>query len=97
MIYFSKKSFVGFLGFFIPADQGEKSGIGITTLLSMTVFLMVCFFFGTKFCLIFLKKCSFKNKKVIADSMPPNSDTVPWIGNQKENKLFFYFIYYILE
>jgi hypothetical protein len=41
----------------IPADRGEKTSVGVTTLLSMTVFLMV-----------------------IADSMPPNSDSVPLIG-----------------
>ena len=35
----------------------KKAGIGITTLLSMTVFLMV-----------------------IADNMPPNSDSLPLIG-----------------
>jgi hypothetical protein len=34
-------TFVGFLGFLIPADRGEKTGVGVTTLLSMTVFLMV--------------------------------------------------------
>ena len=48
---------VGFLGFLIPPDSGEKISMGVTTLLSMTVFLMV-----------------------IADSMPPNSDSVPLIG-----------------
>ena len=32
---------VGFLGFFIPPDSGEKVSMGVTTLLSMTVFLMV--------------------------------------------------------
>ena len=50
-------TFVGFLGFLIPPDSGEKVSMGVTTLLSMTVFLMV-----------------------IADSMPPNSDAVPLIG-----------------
>ena len=55
---------VGFLGFLIPPDSGEKISMGVTTLLSMTVFLMV-----------------------IADSMPPNSDSVPLIG-------IFYYIYY---
>ena len=49
---------VGFLGFLIPADSGEKVSMGVTTLLSMTVFLMV-----------------------VAENMPPNSDSVPLIGN----------------
>lgn len=31
---------VGFLGFLIPPDSGEKISMGVTTLLSMTVFLM---------------------------------------------------------
>lgn len=48
---------VAFLGFIIPPDSGEKVSMGVTTLLSMTVFLMV-----------------------IADKMPPNSDSVPLIG-----------------
>lgn len=48
---------VGFLGFIIPADSGEKIQMGVTTLLSMTVFLIV-----------------------IAESMPPNSDSVPLLG-----------------
>ena len=51
-------TFVGFLGFLIPPDSGEKVSLGVTTLLSMTVFLMVVF-----------------------ESMPPNSDSVPLIGN----------------
>ena len=50
-------TFVGFLAFMIPFDSDEKTGMGVTTLLSMTVFLMV-----------------------IADSMPPNSDNVPFIA-----------------
>ena len=29
------------LGFYIPSDSGEKVTMGITTLLSMTVFLML--------------------------------------------------------
>ena len=32
---------VGFLGFLIPPDSGEKISMVVTTLLSMTVFLMV--------------------------------------------------------
>ena len=32
---------VAMLGFYIPSDSGEKVTIGITTLLSMTVFLML--------------------------------------------------------
>lgn len=36
---------VGFLGFLIPPDSGEKVSMGVTTLLSMTVFLMVIFSF----------------------------------------------------
>ncbi len=32
---------VGFLGFVIPPDSGEKVSMGVTTLLSMTVFLQV--------------------------------------------------------
>ena len=31
---------VGFLGFLIPPASGEKISLGVTTLLSMTVFLM---------------------------------------------------------
>jgi nicotinic acetylcholine receptor, invertebrate len=50
---------VGFLGFLIPPDSGEKTSMGVTTLLSMTVFLMV-----------------------VAENMPPNSDSVPLIGNR---------------
>jgi hypothetical protein len=50
-------TFVGFLGFLIPPDSGEKVSMGVTTLLSMTVFLMV-----------------------VAENMPPNSDSVPLIG-----------------
>ncbi len=49
---------VGFLGFLIPPDSGEKIGMGVTSLLSMTVFLMA-----------------------ISDTMPPNSDSIPLIGN----------------
>ena len=30
-----------FTGFYIPSDSGEKVAMGITTLLSMTVFLML--------------------------------------------------------
>jgi nicotinic acetylcholine receptor, invertebrate len=67
---------VAFLGFCVPSDSGsndlssilnhihyaclcsgEKVSIGVTTLLSMTVFLMM-----------------------VADSMPPNSDSLPLIG-----------------
>ncbi|CAF1534377.1 unnamed protein product [Adineta steineri] len=48
---------VAFLGFCVPSDSGEKVSIGVTTLLSMTVFLML-----------------------VADSMPPNSDSLPLIG-----------------
>jgi nicotinic acetylcholine receptor len=48
---------VGFLIFLIPPDSGEKVGMGVTTLLSMTVFLMV-----------------------VAENMPPNSDSVPVIA-----------------
>jgi hypothetical protein len=48
---------VGFLIFLIPPDSGEKVGMGVTTLLSMTVFLMV-----------------------VAENMPPNSDSVPIIA-----------------
>ena len=51
--------FVGFLAFMIPSDSDEKITMSVTTLLSMTVFLMV-----------------------IADSMPPNSDNIPFIGMQ---------------
>ena len=36
---------VGYLGFLIPPDSGEKVSMGVTTLLSMTVFLMVSFNF----------------------------------------------------
>ena len=32
---------VALLGFYIPSDSGEKIAMGITTLLSMTVFLML--------------------------------------------------------
>ena len=32
---------VALLGFYIPSDSGEKVTMGITTLLSMTVFLML--------------------------------------------------------
>ena len=32
---------VAFLGFCVPSDSGEKVNIGVTTLLSMTVFLML--------------------------------------------------------
>jgi len=32
---------VAMLGFYIPSDSGEKVTMGITTLLSMTVFLML--------------------------------------------------------
>ena len=31
---------VSFLGFLIPSDSGEKISLGVSTLLSMTVFLM---------------------------------------------------------
>ena len=80
-------TFVGFLGFLIPPDSGEKVSLGkhfrnyficqlnnlnffylfifrlgVTTLLSMTVFLMVVF-----------------------EQMPPNSDSVPLIG---KNNIF---------
>ncbi|CAF4051289.1 unnamed protein product [Rotaria sordida] len=48
---------VAFLGFCVPSDSGEKVSIGVTTLLSMTVFLML-----------------------VAESMPPNSDSLPLIG-----------------
>jgi nicotinic acetylcholine receptor, invertebrate len=34
-------TFVSFFGFLIPPDSGEKVSLGLTTLLSMTVFLMV--------------------------------------------------------
>jgi nicotinic acetylcholine receptor len=32
---------VALLGFYVPSDSGEKVSMGITTLLSMTVFLML--------------------------------------------------------
>ena len=32
---------VALLGFYIPSDSGEKVTMGITTLLSMTVFMML--------------------------------------------------------
>ena len=32
---------VALLGFYMPSDSGEKISMGITTLLSMTVFLMI--------------------------------------------------------
>lgn len=32
---------VALLGFYMPSDSGEKVSMGITTLLSMTVFLMI--------------------------------------------------------
>ena len=74
---------VAFLGFCVPSDSGslichalsidhdirlvfcylgEKVSIGVTTLLSMTVFLML-----------------------VADSMPPNSDSLPLIGMLMKN------------
>jgi hypothetical protein len=34
-------TFVALLGFYVPSDSGEKITMGITTLLSMTVFLMI--------------------------------------------------------
>ncbi|KAI3381546.1 hypothetical protein SNEBB_008709 [Seison nebaliae] len=48
---------VSFLGFCLPPDSGDKVNIGITTLLSITVFLML-----------------------VAESMPPTSETLPLIG-----------------
>lgn len=48
---------IALLGFYMPSDSGEKVTLGITTLLSMTVFLML-----------------------VAESMPPTSDTLPLIG-----------------
>lgn len=48
---------VALLGFYMPSESGEKVTLGITTLLSMTVFLML-----------------------VAESMPPTSDTLPLIG-----------------
>lgn len=50
---------VALLGFYMPCDSGEKVTLGITTLLSMTVFLML-----------------------VAESMPPTSDTLPLIGER---------------
>uniref|UniRef100_A0A914W783 Uncharacterized protein n=1 Tax=Plectus sambesii TaxID=2011161 RepID=A0A914W783_9BILA len=50
-------SLIALLGFYMPSDSGEKVTLGITTLLSMTVFLML-----------------------VAESMPPTSDTLPLIG-----------------
>jgi hypothetical protein len=32
---------VALLGFYMPSESGEKVSMGITTLLSMTVFLMI--------------------------------------------------------
>ena len=32
---------IGLLGFLVPVHSGEKASIGVTTLLSMTVFLMI--------------------------------------------------------
>ncbi|ESP00162.1 hypothetical protein LOTGIDRAFT_141278, partial [Lottia gigantea] len=34
-------TFVALMGFYVPSDSGEKISMGITTLLSMTVFLMI--------------------------------------------------------
>ena len=34
-------SMVALLGFYLPSESGEKISLGITTLLSMTVFLMM--------------------------------------------------------
>ncbi|XP_050419433.1 neuronal acetylcholine receptor subunit alpha-10 isoform X2 [Patella vulgata] len=34
-------TFVALMGFYMPSDSGEKISMGITTLLSMTVFLMI--------------------------------------------------------
>ncbi|RNA12245.1 neuronal acetylcholine receptor subunit alpha-10-like, partial [Brachionus plicatilis] len=56
---------VGFLGFLIPPDSGEKVSMGVTTLLSMTVFLML-----------------------VAESMPPNSDSVPLIASYYFGSMF---------
>lgn len=50
-------TFIGFLGFVIPSDSGEKISMGVASLLSMTVFL-----------------------QNVADSLPPNSDSVPLIA-----------------
>ncbi len=38
---------VALLGFLVPAESGEKVSISVTTLLSLTVFLMVSVFFRT--------------------------------------------------
>lgn len=48
---------IALLGFYMPSDSGEKVTLGITTLLSMTVFLML-----------------------VAESMPPTSESLPLIG-----------------
>ena len=48
---------VAFLSFLVPIQSGEKMSIGITTLLSIIVLLLV-----------------------IADQLPPTSDTIPLIS-----------------
>ena len=40
---------IALMSFYMPSDSGEKVTLGITTLLSMTVFLMVCIFNFFKF------------------------------------------------
>lgn len=55
---------IAMLGFYMPSDSGEKVTLGITTLLSMTVFLML-----------------------VAESMPPTSDSLPLIGIQYSSRL----------
>ena len=37
---------IALMSFYMPSDSGEKVTLGITTLLSMTVFLMVSFILG---------------------------------------------------
>ncbi|KAJ1357588.1 hypothetical protein KIN20_015767 [Parelaphostrongylus tenuis] len=48
---------IALLGFYMPSDSGEKVTLGITSLLSTTVFLML-----------------------VAEGMPPTSETLPLIG-----------------
>uniref|UniRef100_A0A4W5KTX5 Cholinergic receptor, nicotinic, alpha 9 n=1 Tax=Hucho hucho TaxID=62062 RepID=A0A4W5KTX5_9TELE len=64
-------SFLAPLGFYLPADSGEKVSLGVTVLLALTVFqLMVAESMPPS-----------ESVPYIGDSMMPPSESVPYIGD----------------
>ena len=67
---------VAFLGFYLPPGSSEKVNMGITTLLSITVFLMLSI---RTFIENLLIKIKF-NHFLVTESMPQTSEQLPLLG-----------------